>query len=624
MAEQFDPYHRWLGIRPEEQPADHYRLLGLARFEDDPEVIRDAAEQRIRHVRTYQLGQHRKLTQKVLNELAAARACLLDDRSRAEYDERLRQAVVEEEKRDRPLPPPIAGRFPAPGPAISTKPEDAAPWPTEPGKIAESAGKAIEPSSRRTSRRVPSKRKAPRQRDRHAVRAFVDLRKVAASVIAGAGQAIAGAMSGFGWPLTRLILVGVLGVLVVLSVIAIAVMLGLGSLDEPELAPRPYVPPDSVVEVPEKSAVEPPQKPAVEQPEPKEEPAEPKPAGGDAKEEPMAFMLGSRIVQVPDESVAKDKPEDRPAESVEKTAELPTDARKAAADIATGKTATRKLPADSPPRPALPVAPFDATEARRHQKAWADHLGVDVEITNSIGMRLVLIPPGEFMMGSPESEQNRYESEHQHRVRITKGFYLGINEVTQAEFEEVMGRNPSGFTSVAGQDTGRFPVEDVSWDDAVEFCGKLSRLPEERRAGRVYRLPTEAEWEYACRAGTTSVFHFGDTLSSTQANFNGDHPYGAASKGPYLRRPAQVGSYQPNAWGLFDMHGNIWEWCSDRYADYYRHSPVDDPQGPLGVYRVLRGGSWCGLGRLCRSAYRDGYGPGYRDDFFGVRVALGR
>ena len=248
----------------------------------------------------------------------------------------------------------------------------------------------------------------------------------------------------------------------------------------------------------------------------------------------------------------------------------------------------------------------------------------DREITNSIGMKLALIPAGKFIMGSPQDEKDRLLAEEQHEVAITKPFYLGVYAVTQAEYEKVMGNNPSYFSpkgagkaSVKDMDTGQFPVEQVSWDDAVAFCKELSELPEEKKAGWVYRLPTEAEWEYACRAGTKTVFHYGDSLSSKQANFNGGLPYGGGDKGPYLERTAKVGSYAPNAFGLYDMHGNVWEWCQDWYdANYY------DPPGPAQAsHRVVRGGCWFHDGRCCRSAFRYRFVPGYRDFRLGFRVA---
>lgn len=252
------------------------------------------------------------------------------------------------------------------------------------------------------------------------------------------------------------------------------------------------------------------------------------------------------------------------------------------------------------------------------------------ELTNSIGMKLVLIPAGEFLMGSADSDPGARDDEQpQHRVRISKPFYLGAYEVTQGEFEAVMGEKPSSFTRAgllkdapAGLDVSRLPADNVSWPAAVEFCLRLSNRPAERQAGRLYRLPTEAEWEYACRAGTTTAFHFGETLSSMQANFNGQNPFGDVPPGPFLNRTTTVGSYKPNAFGLYDMHGNLNEWCLDRFGrDYYQHSPADDPRGPeQGTYRVIRGGDWYSDGRDCRSAFRYADVPAGRFYALGMRV----
>jgi uncharacterized protein (TIGR02996 family) len=199
------------------------------------------------------------------------------------------------------------------------------------------------------------------------------------------------------------------------------------------------------------------------------------------------------------------------------------------------------------------------------------------EVVNSIGMRLALIPPGVFLMGSPEEEEGRSEHEGpQYEVEITRPFYMGVFPVTQGQWQAVMGNNPSYFCAsghfsgkdrVKGMNTDDFPVEQVSWKDAVIFLKKLAALKKEVEAGREYRLPTEAEWEYSCRGGACSSapFHFGISLSSSQANFNGKYPYGGADKGPYLKRTCRVGSYKPNAFGLFDMHGNVFEWCNDWY-----------------------------------------------------------
>src|SRR5262249_36572146 len=152
------------------------------------------------------------------------------------------------------------------------------------------------------------------------------------------------------------------------------------------------------------------------------------------------------------------------------------------------------------------------------------------------------------------------------KVVLGRAFYLGKYPVTQEQYERVMSRNPSWFASTGRgrdqvkefADTGNFPVENVTWEEAVEFCRRLSDLPAERRAGRVYELPSEAEWEYACRAGTTTPFHFGTELNGRRANCDGNHPYGTATRGPYLGRTCPVGCYTANAWGLYDMHGNVW------------------------------------------------------------------
>ena len=237
------------------------------------------------------------------------------------------------------------------------------------------------------------------------------------------------------------------------------------------------------------------------------------------------------------------------------------------------------------------------------------------EVTNSIGMKLVLIPKGTFMMGSPESEQGRNENETQHEVTISKDYYLGVYEVTQAQYEKVMGKNLSYFQGAkVGNENADLPVENVSWDEAVKFCKKLSALPEEKKAGRVYRLPTEAEWEYACRAGSKTAYSFDDEEGLLPE-------YGWFSRNS-SRRTHTVGLLEPNAWGLHDMHGNVWEWCSDWYEEYPKGA-VSDPTGPKeGSYRVLRGGCWGNEAADCRSAFRSGYDPSLRFNGLGFRLAL--
>jgi formylglycine-generating enzyme required for sulfatase activity len=269
-------------------------------------------------------------------------------------------------------------------------------------------------------------------------------------------------------------------------------------------------------------------------------------------------------------------------------------------------------------------------------------------------MRLVPIPAGKFTMGSPADEKDRSADEGpQHPVQITRDFHLGEKEVTQQQFKEVMGYNPSFFSRdgegkrgwlyfpsrpAGGKDkvsgsTDDYPVENVSWDEAAEFCRKLTEL--DRKEGKIgreqqYRLPTEAEWEYSCRGGARSyrVFHFGNSLSSAQANFDDNHPYDGAGKGKGLERTTKVGSYGKNDFGLYDMHGNVWEWCQDWYdKDYYKSGPATDPwrdpPGPSkGSDRVRRGGSWNNSGGYCRSALRDGRAPESQGQYLGFRVTL--
>jgi uncharacterized protein (TIGR02996 family) len=257
----------------------------------------------------------------------------------------------------------------------------------------------------------------------------------------------------------------------------------------------------------------------------------------------------------------------------------------------------------------------------------------------SLGITLALVPAGSFLMGSPRRERERLGDEGpQHEVEITRPFWVGVTTVTQAQYRELVGVNPShhaatgeGAAQVAGLDTDDFPVEMVSWEEAAAFCDRLSGLPEEKVAGRVYRLPTEAEWEYACReAGAcTAPFHYGQTIGERLANHDATYqPYRRRQRrGSCLGRPAPVGGYPPSALGLFDLHGNVWEWCVDWYAsDYYRKSPRRDPPGPpRGTGRVLRGGCWTSYARDCRCARRYQSRDGYRVNCcFGFRVVMTR
>ena len=230
----------------------------------------------------------------------------------------------------------------------------------------------------------------------------------------------------------------------------------------------------------------------------------------------------------------------------------------------------------------------------------------------SINYKMIYISPGTFMMGSPSGEKERDRDERQHKVTLTKGFYMGATEVTQKQWRQIMGSNPSKFKG------DNLPVGQVSWNDCKEFIRKLNRQEGENK----YRLPTEAEWEYACRAGTTTPFFTGQCISTDQANYNGNYPMPGCSKGRYRKKTIDVPSFLPNAWGLYDMHGNVWEWCEDWYDKNYPSGHVTDPEGPSSASsRVRRGGSWGYSAGYCRSAYRGFSTPGHRRDLLGFRFA---
>lgn len=235
--------------------------------------------------------------------------------------------------------------------------------------------------------------------------------------------------------------------------------------------------------------------------------------------------------------------------------------------------------------------------------------------TYNFGMHFVWIPPGTFMMGSSKEEVGRDANEIQRKVTLTKGFFMGIHPVTQDQWRLVMDDYRPRFEFNGEQ----LPAEMVSWDDCQAFLKKMRG-----KGTNPYRLPTEAEWEYACRAGTTTPFHFGGTISTDQANYNGNESYGRGEKGVYREKTTPVGSYPPNAWGLRDMHGNVRQWCQDWYGAYPLKDLVD-PQGAQPsdtnvVGRVQRGGSWADYPSRCRSASR--YGDYQGSKYAGFRVCF--
>lgn len=236
-------------------------------------------------------------------------------------------------------------------------------------------------------------------------------------------------------------------------------------------------------------------------------------------------------------------------------------------------------------------------------------------------MALVEIPAGSFLRGAAPTDPDAGDDELPAReILVPRSFWMGVHEVTQSQFERVMGTNPAWFGPqgpgrplVGNADTSDWPLDNASWRDAVEFCRRLSDLPAEREARRRYRLPREFEWEYACRAGTTSRFAFGDQLQTSQACFGILLPEG---------HPQPVGSYYPNPWGLHDMHGNVWEWCADRYSPTAYADMIEDrtKETPGSTARVVRGGDWRASAPFCRSSNRDLTRESRRDVGNGFRV----
>ncbi|MDX2216862.1 MAG: formylglycine-generating enzyme family protein [Oculatellaceae cyanobacterium bins.114] len=243
-------------------------------------------------------------------------------------------------------------------------------------------------------------------------------------------------------------------------------------------------------------------------------------------------------------------------------------------------------------------------------------------LANSVGLDMIVIPGGQFEMGSPEDEPERYDDERpQHLVNVSD-FCMGRYPVTQAQWRFVAGLTP--VKQELNPDPSNFkgdtlPVEQVSWYDAVEFCQRLSAYTK-----RAYRLPSEAEWEYACRAGTKTPFYFGSIITPEVVNYDGTKTYNNSPEGEYREKTTPVDHFEfANAWGLSDMHGNVWEWCQDHWHSNYEGAPTDGSawlSDDEDTARVIRGGSWGSIPRNCRSATRDYYNPRGTNDLLGFRV----
>jgi len=876
MSEPFDPYHVWLGIAPKDQPPNHYRILGVDLFEANPNAIENAADRQMAHLRTFQAGKHGALSQKILNEVAAAEICLLNRQKKTAYDQHLRETSPADDALDsglvaalqqaeagkatappkhrqnlgiliglgavvllalgltvrlalpraRPavvvevapqsVPQPVVAREQQPATPPAAKGVELPPAPAQP-PAQEKVSAAVKPPADTTpirptdkaaavklaaeakpgavSRPAPAAAStpppqpsppqpksaalpmptAPKQKlpvpDEAAVaqartaaealfKTEIDNAKTSADKLALAKRLLAQALNPTSDTTGKYVLMlmaadlaasardadtafqavdqmaeafavdrfamktGILGGWAKnartsdarRSLVEQAMRVGDEALDAGNLEAAKELGKLAASKLSllrDKSLAQ--QLKAYRQ-----QLAE---AGKDSEElqaaraalakdphdsqanlvvgQYLCFTKGDwekglpRLAQGSDEKLkglALQELTSPPTESSEQVAmadawweiaqsrrRLQMDAikihagqwyRRAEAALAAGlvKTNVAKRLAEVSklqnqsllPPPA--IAPFAATEAKRIQKQWADHLGVPVEDTNSIGMPLALIPPGEFDMGStPEqiawafAEGKRCQRKPgyfdrvlseapPHHVAITKPFYLGTCPVTQAEYEMLMGTNPSGYTGkqvdasafkppmsdveakyrvdqrkkMVGTDTRRHPVDTVSWVEAMEFCRRLSALPAERAARRVYRLPTEAEWEYACRAGTTTLWSSGDDEASPL-----EYAWYNKNSG-MITHP--VGEKKPNAWGLLDMYGNVCQWCADGFiADFYKQSPPSDPVAPNARGNcVLRGADALGAPTNLRSAGRNCDGPVSHHHSHGFRVAVGR
>jgi len=532
--DEFDAYYQWLGIPPEEQPANHYRLLGIKVFEANADVIDMAAERQMRHVRSFQAGKHSRESQQLLNELARARVSLLNEKTKAAYDAELRQQIDQQESASESTNAPT----PAPPVIVTSGP----------------------PRHHRSQSTAVSNRKKPNA-DRWAE-------------IAGSWPVVQAALR------NRRTTAIVLGITAAFALIAAVVLIFRTPMGEMEVVLDEGVA-DSVQVTLTR--------------------------GGKEFTVSLADQWSIRLAE--GEYHVDVKGGTQQFDIRDKTI-MVSRGSKAIVRVSVRDSGT-PLFLESNRAPPMARAPFDAKLAKRYQQAWARHLSVPVQFTNSIGMQFVLIPPGKFLMGSPNSEELRESQwETQYEVTISRAFYLCTTEVTQACWTELMDENPSGH-----QGDTELPVEQVSWEDCSEFLDRLNRLSAE--PNRRYRFPTEAEWEYACRAGTQARHCGGDDPRKIKQ-------YAWCEENTSTTQP--VGTRMGNAWNAYDMHGNVWEHCSDRiqthaYGDYAATSPVDPTGSTSGSRRIARGGSFEDGCMLIRSARRGSTEPSEKVDHVGLRVA---
>ncbi|MCJ8271401.1 MAG: formylglycine-generating enzyme family protein, partial [Psychrosphaera sp.] len=264
-------------------------------------------------------------------------------------------------------------------------------------------------------------------------------------------------------------------------------------------------------------------------------------------------------------------------------------------------------------KPVIEVFDYAPLWLGQHQPQL-DKYGLFIEVAiKGVNLKLRYVPKGSFLMGSPEDEPERLGRETQHAVMLMQGFWLGETTVSQQLWQAVMGDNPSRYKA---DNNEILPVESVSWDDCQKFCERFNKL----LPGFELTLPTEAQWEYACRAGTQTPFSTGQQLTTAQANYDGNHPYNDGAKGEWRETTVAVDKFPLNSWGLIQMHGNVWEWCQNSMQDYSKKTEIDPVGGSGRPMRVVRGGSWMGIANYCRSAYRSSNARDFANGFIGLRV----
>jgi sulfatase modifying factor 1 len=570
----FDPYHKWLGIPPQEQPANHYRLLAITDFEVDREVISAAAERQTIYLRTMQAGEHEVLVAELLNEVSQARVTLLNADQKAAYDEELRKQQTPE-----PQPEPTPRAIPvvqttAPTPVVVR------------GTVTQDFPVSVVQPTRKPRRRKPKEIwKQPAVIGISVVVAIGVLVLFISQMSPGDAEPVASNTPG------RLF----------------AEMAVETAAAEKADAEKAVTVTTALVKGDWKEVL------ALD------------PGNIEGLRLQDAAEVQAAEVQAAEEQAAEEQAAEEKA-AAEKAAAEKAAAEKAAAERATAdKAAADKAAADKAAavtaalgkRDWKTVLAIDADNIEGKQMQAADlEIIARAPIANRIGMKLKLIPAGTFMMGSPETEKNRGDGEHQHEVTISKAFYIQTTEVTQRQWRAVMGTEPWKGQELSKyvKEGPNYPVAYISWDAAVAYCKILSQA-----VGKTYRLPTEAEWEYACRAGTPTAWSFGDDEKAL-----GDYAWYKENASDIVSEQYahQVGLKKPNAFGLYDMHGNVYEWCHDYYGgEYYKQSPEKDPTGPTsGSFPVLRGGAWLASTRDTRSARRDRGGAGGRRDSYGFRL----